>query len=421
MILKDGKQIQGIFKYDPTVIYEVGDFVIDGECIYICKVGLESVDLGISPATCNKFQSYPGSLITDINEYEEYLESPNGKEDKYISSNVLSGILQQMYFGFGDSGVIESYISVSGTKINLDTKLKSLIGDITDNAKDLPLYLLIREPSLNNAYVQVSRELAEIKDLVGTGESNCLLRQYTYSDLSRLEESETGIPQRIRVQELVDFENGVSYFRYIILKRRTTSRPTQLGNRVAARNKITKVVWSPSANENATSWVCSTLSPGLLRKINEIINYYNSEREINESTNSGFNFKNIDLSINTTNYCTLLKKTGDDQDVSGYEYPALIDIAGSFETVSLPLTVTVRSLINGGPVYKSYSLTLDTLDTVIKDGDKFDYYFLDNKLILKVAYIDDHIVLTLIKNISTDELNENAELVNIYYRVSNGS
>ena len=111
MILNDGKHVQGIFIYNPDIEYELGDFIVEEDCIYICKSG--SPVKGKKPSKYpSLFNPYPGNIITSLDEYKEYLVSPNGKEDKYISSNILSGVLQDMYFGFGDSGLIGSYIKL---------------------------------------------------------------------------------------------------------------------------------------------------------------------------------------------------------------------------------------------------------------------------------------------------------------------
>jgi hypothetical protein len=32
----NGKSVRGIYIYNPTAEYEKGDFVVDGDCIFIC-------------------------------------------------------------------------------------------------------------------------------------------------------------------------------------------------------------------------------------------------------------------------------------------------------------------------------------------------------------------------------------------------
>lgn len=404
MILKDGKHIQGIFKYVPGVKYELGDFVIEDDCIYICKKSmLDDNELDTLPSA-NKaaFSPYPGSLIASLDEYEKYLEDPNGKEDKYISSNVLLGILQSMYFGFGDTGVINSYIATSGDQVNIDTRLQSLLGK-ANKVSDKPLDLLMMESSINNAYVQVSRDLLEIKDLLISGKNNCLLRQYTYLDLNDLGNGK----KRIRVQELVDFENGIAWFRHAT----GTYGYKKLKNGLPSIFK--GLTWNYSLIDDG-NWKCTTVSPSLLRKMNEIINYYSREQQSLESTRDGFNFRNLILPENTTSECMLYLK----KDENPLDDSRVITPLNNFKTESFLITINTKVLQIKNGIYKACSLTLDTRDTA--NGPGLDYYYLDDNTKLEVKYTNGttpSIKLTILE--MSGKVNENAAILSIYYR-SNG-
>lgn len=395
MILSDGKHVKGIFVYNPDIEYELGDFIVEEDCIYICKSGMPIS--GVLPSSSPDYYSpYPGSMITTIEEYEN---SNSEQEDKYISSNILSGILQKQYFGFGDSGVISSYIKLKDKKYNLDTELINLLGKTAGNITK-PLDLLMREPEVNNACVQVSRNLLGVKDLViNTGEDNCLLRQYTYNDLNDYGDTSGTVytEYRYRVQELVDVTNGVSYFRYTKGSKKSSMNTWQYNNTIS-------------------SWTCTTVSKALLDKVNQIINYYNNEAIGNESVSSGFNFMNLSLANGTTNVCTLLSVTDDG---NGGEYNCKTTIK-DFRLTPLLLTINLNVSVEGfSNIYRSHTCTLNTLDTALKsDGEAIDFYYLEPDVLLKVEYsntVGGRIILSLV---TKDRSNRTdlARIISIYYR-----
>lgn len=402
MILSDGKHVQGIFIYNPDIEYELGDFIVEEDCIYICKSG--NPIKGKTPSTePSLFSPYPGSMITSIEEYENYTSSPNGREDKYISSNVLSGILQDMYYGFGDSGVIESYIKLKNGKYNIDTQLLDLIGK--GNSKiDKPLDLLMREPSVNNAYVQISRNLLDVKYLIAdSGLDNCLLRQYTYRDINTLgtTDPKNGVytEYRYRVQEMVDLENKISYYR------------TTRGSKRAGLTE-----WQ--YNETISDWSCTTVSKALLDKINKILNYYNNERVIEENSRTGFNFMNLSLHQGTTYKCTLLCND-DPQTAYTEDFPCTTPVS-NFEEEPLILTINLKLKMNSSAsVYKSYTCTINTQDTA--KHSSIDYYYLSETMYLKVEYkyMDSTgrnvVVLEVVDNTRVNTVSD-ATILSIYYR-----
>ena len=272
-----------------------------------------------------------------------------------------------------------------------------------NKVSDKPLDLLMMESSINNAYVQVSRDLIEIKDLLIPGQNNCLLRQYTYLDLNDLDNGK----KRIRVQELVDFENGIAWFRHATGK--YGFKKNSSGHLIYSKG----YTWNYSLIDDG-NWKCTTVSPSLLRKMNEIINYYSREQQALESAGDGFNFRNLVLPESTTSECTLyLKKDEDPLDDS-----QVITPLNNFKTESFLITVNTKVLQIENGIYKACSLTLDTRDTA--NGSGLDYYYLDDNTKLEVKYTDGaspSIKLTILE--MNGKVNENAAILSIYYR-SNG-
>ena len=357
MILNDGKHIQGIFIYNPDVEFERGDFIIEGECIYLCKSGNPVKGLLLSENP-DFYSPYPGSMITSIEEYEDYIANPVGKEDKYISSNILMGILQGMYFGFGDSGVIESYIALNndGT-YNIDTQLLSLIGKNVGKI-ETPLDLLMREPSVNNAYVQGDRNLLDIKYLLTevVGDTrNCLLRQYTYRDLNDLGNTETsGIftEYRYRVQELVDLATCMVYYRWT----------------KGSRNFTGNGGWV--YEEPISNWSCTSVSQGLLNKMNQINSYYNNSRIIEEGSTVEVGLKDMNnltseklvLDNNNRGFCTLIQESSDP---SSYDFPCITLVDSFVDCDELFLNIGVGVLFEDEAIY--YSKIFDAMES--KNGE----------------------------------------------------
>ena len=398
MILSDGKHIQGIFIYDPDVEFERGDFIIEDECIYLCKSG--NPVKGLVPSENPDFYSpYPGSMITSIEEYSDYIANPVSKEDKYISSNILMGILQDMYFGFGDSGVIESYIALKedGT-YNIDTQLLNLIGKNVDKI-ETPLDLLMREPSVNNAYVQVDRNLLDIKYLLTETDSvtkrPCLLRQYTYRDLNDLagnEDSGVFIEIRYRVQELVDLETSMIYYRWT----------------KGSRNFTGNSDWV--YEEPISNWSCTCVSKDLLNKMNQINNYYNNSRIIEEETNTqagetiistvevglkdmnNLTSEKLKLDSSTREFCTLIQESSEP---SSYEFPCITLVDSFVDCDELFLNIGVGVLFESEAVY--YSKIFDAMES--KSGEH--EYILDEDMDVRLIVseysdIDNSIKLSIV-------------------------
>ena len=219
----DGKHVRGIFVYSDGIEYEKDDFLVSGDCIYICTAdnptNVNGTVSGIDPANdtgYTNFKPYPGSKILSASEFFDYVESGGTLEDKYVSSQSLLGILQGYQFGVGMTGLIEDYIGKDGeSSLNLNV--------LTEN----PIDNLMLTETLNNGVLRVSHKLRQIVD--GTynneplsiylgilnaindstgGELDyyLILRQYTYKT------SETKF---VRLQEMISPVSGVSVYRYM--------------------------------------------------------------------------------------------------------------------------------------------------------------------------------------------------------------
>lgn len=148
--------VRGIWSYSDSLVFEKGDFVVKGDQIYICKgSGVQ----GIDPSNRDYFTEYPGNMVRSLEEYYQIVKDPEASDDLYISSRVLNEILQDSYFGLGDSGIIESVIESDGT-------LRGQIERLGKSEHILDSLLLA--PDFNNGIVLVSRDFEDIKSLVGT-------------------------------------------------------------------------------------------------------------------------------------------------------------------------------------------------------------------------------------------------------------
>ena len=131
--------IRGIFKYSEDVKFEKDDFVVDGNCIYICT----SEVIGVQPSLDTEhlyYSEYPGDKIISASEYYDYVRNTERGlqvDDKYVSAQSLCEILENMYFGFGDNGIIYDHViynpdegieySIRGAKEHLDYSSKNVL------------------------------------------------------------------------------------------------------------------------------------------------------------------------------------------------------------------------------------------------------------------------------------------------------
>lgn len=237
MIIND-KSVKGVYVYNESAEYEKGDFVVDGDCIFICTAnsptdtekftvkGQKPIDANGKINTEN-YKAYPGDLITSAEEYYQISKKKGeGIEDKYVSSYALSEILRKSYFGIDEAGLITDHVLYSSEDGSIDYSVGSkTIEEWLDEPTSVLTKILL-EPELNNGIVKISRDLPELKDLfidqiesdqnitednysnLMIGPKMLLLRQYTY-----IEDHE-----KYRVQELLDPRSGESYYRHLRCK-----------------------------------------------------------------------------------------------------------------------------------------------------------------------------------------------------------
>lgn len=310
--------VQGIFLYSNDARFERGDFVVDGNEIYVCTAYFpNNSDFTVSgklPRNDKKnFIPYPGDKIVTAKEYYNYvngikvwkiapteddvktalgldivlpidtldsdtqLPNPNTSqegsvyrvkdlnntysyryidwtEDKYVSSHVLSEILQGLYFGVGEGGIITDYVTYNGSEVGYSVSGAEL--HVTN--KEI-LNAIIRDKALNNGMLTVSRSLPELKSLAistTTTEKTVLLKQHTYID------GDSGNGTRYRVQELVDPVDGRVYYRY-------------------SRGIYCEGDWNYDV---VSKWKSSFETTKVLDEINAIKNYYKDKLVDLEST-----------------------------------------------------------------------------------------------------------------------------------------
>ena len=158
--------VKGIWAYSDGLVFEIGDFVVKGDQIFICNVPGATGDPEENP---DLYSRYPGNMVSDLEEYKRIIDDPEGSEDLYISSKLLHAVLQDTYFGLGDSGIIDSRIEADGS---LRGQIASLKGE--GNTLDL----LLTSKSFNNGVVLVSRNLQDIQNVIGEVEP--VKKEYIY-------------------------------------------------------------------------------------------------------------------------------------------------------------------------------------------------------------------------------------------------
>lgn len=216
----NGKNLRGLFLYEPSVTYERGDFVIEDSMIYNCNA--EST--GEKPSSSANFSPY---MAGEIATAEEVLEGKG--TDKYVSIESLVRILDNYYSGFNAAGIITNEISGNG-----EIALKDMFGNnlsFSSPSYTDPLDTIIHS-TINNGIFKVAREV--VVGILGNGNEDTILRQFSYTENGELH----------RTQELIDEENGHILFRHLV----GTGKPS--------------------------SWKSSIIDNDIVRVVNDIRTYY---------------------------------------------------------------------------------------------------------------------------------------------------
>ena len=223
-MLINNKHVQGIFLYTENssqVEFEKNDFVVSGDCIYLCTAEnptnkVNNTVSGIDPADdlrYENFKPYPGERAITAKEYFEAISGGFDVEDKYISSQALLGILQRYNFGLSMTGIIKDYIKEGDTSLVLGYDTSSPLDDLI-LTKDLNNGVVYVDPALEQIQNGVTYNGSKFSVLFGFSENtrvkdseyNLILRQYTYQATDTI---------KTRVQELVNPFDAVVVFRYI--------------------------------------------------------------------------------------------------------------------------------------------------------------------------------------------------------------
>lgn len=202
----NGKSVKGVFLYDSSVTYEEGDFVIEGDTLYIAQ---KSTNIAPSSDTGSNYKIYLGSdIISGATDFEDYASGSG--EDMYVSAQALGSILQNYIGGFSGKGLIKGSINSSS---EIDEYALSYYGNtsetnLSDEYTD-PLDKIM--VSFNSCYFVVDR--AAVSSILGATSSDynsesLILRQYAYAT----SDSSSSI---VKVQELIDFSGGSLRYRYM--------------------------------------------------------------------------------------------------------------------------------------------------------------------------------------------------------------
>ena len=157
-MLINNRHVQGIFLYTENssqVEFEKNDFVVSGDCIYLCTAEnptnrVNNTVSGIDPADDTRYENfkpYPGERAITAKEYFEIIEGGYDVEDKYVSSQAILGILQRYNFGLSMTGIVKDYIKEGETNMVLGYNTSAPLDD------------LILTKDLNNGVVYVDPRL----------------------------------------------------------------------------------------------------------------------------------------------------------------------------------------------------------------------------------------------------------------------
>lgn len=389
MLFKDNS-VNGIFKYSDDVYFEKGDFVVSGDCIYICKGDNEGKPIkGYDPSldTEHEFYSeYPGDKIVSASEYYEYVESENREdqvEDKYVSAHSLCEILENMYFGFGDNGIVYDHVLYNpGTGIEYCVRgVRENIDYSTDrNILDR----ILQDNSLGNGLIKISRTLPEINYLFledCTNESDVvILKQYTYLNSDDL--------MPFRVQELLDPEKNRIYFRF-------------------AKGEALENGGYNFGNSTASAWKNLYYSnEDAIEKLNSLQAYYEQKVQVEyveklARMTGKYCYRDVIPSeSNQLGQSTVILKAGSTRDIKSTE---------SFHTSPCLLNVLIKVQAPGSNVYRNYSVVIDAKDACDAPGNS-ETYLLQDDISVTSTYDGTLIVPTITLSTSSGIIK------NIYYR-----
>ena len=210
----NNKTITGIYRYSPDLEFTVGDLVISGDRLYVCK---KNVILGEENFSFDD-HFYP-YLVGETADLEDYIKEANENQysQKLLTTETLFAILNYYNVGLDGNGVIGGYFD--NTSYSYATS--SVYGDqLLDNKSCL--FRLMIDPHVNNGVFKVHRSLPELEGFINAPsddvDSYVILRQYTYKS--------GGITYRI--QEVIDHVTPTIIYRYCRLSETAVAPTFQL-------------------------------------------------------------------------------------------------------------------------------------------------------------------------------------------------
>lgn len=387
MILNN-THVQGIFMYKSDIEYEKGDFVVSGNSIYICTAGNptnteNNTVMGKDPAEDSEnYTIYLGDSLDNIEEYFSYIEDPNPeKNDKVLTAQLLSEILNTYMIGFDEKGVIGEYVYSDGGGISLSSGLSKFLDGTEDSAV---LDNILKIGSINNATFKVSRSLEQIKDifpvLYKEGSISpedleyLILRQYTYTNGTDPNSVDSSL---YRVQELVDPVQGLTAYRYA----------KGVGNNESGDQFDWEI----------TSWK-TDYDPDFLQSINKLEEAYRQAiedlKKEKENLRNYFRFKEFEI-LKTTGEVTL------QCDDPGGDFYIPVE---SFTTQSCVITV-IAQLWN-----TNTTISIDILDSHMDISNILTYYLTDSSSLTIEPFQKEEFGKKVKVRVN------NGNITNIYYR-----
>ena len=354
----NGLSVRGLYLYDKDTKYEPGDFVVDGNTLYICS----SNSIGNQPSTSpDYFRTYLADKMASEDDFDKYVLGKG--TDKLISPYLLAKIFNKYMSGFDEYGII-------GNSVEADTSIyiKDFLGNdvednptLTINSYTDPLDKIMVAPDLNNSIFKVSRSVLGYilgGNMEATESNYVILRQYTYRD----ENKSSSKDYYVRIQELIDEESGIIRYRYS-----TSSNG-----------------FSPSNN-----WSMSTLNSNSLSNVNEVINYYGSkiieyEKEKHE-LKSSFRFKEIPISYESVSYSSTINNTITlDYGQRTSSIPAISTDSTFVVTICtkyLESSVANSSISSNQYIWRTDSITIDLMEFIKMSANVITYGIVGNKLL----------------------------------------
>ncbi len=311
----NNKSIQGIFIYAEDINFEKGDFVVEGDKIYICQAD----SIGNLPSESpTYFKAYLSDNIATAEDFEKYAKGIG--DDKFINAKYLGKILNHYMSGFDEKGIISNTIISNGSN-QFEIYISDYFGNTTNiGAYSEPLDQVLISEDLNNAIFRVDK--SAIKSLYGdiyqSANSWVILRQYTY-----LKSEKTALQDDvyIRVQELINNEEHDIMYRYAS---------------------------SSDSYSSPTKWESVTCNSSYVSKINTIKDYYTNliiqtNNEKNQIKNN-FRFKKATIGIHTEGSTEWKLRLNTDIPMGSSSHPYII-------------TICTESITDG--IIRSYSFTAD--------------------------------------------------------------